>query len=182
MCSFVPGESVDSVAEHAGAFRYRHGVGLGRIIRCPVVLDNLDSDAYGVADKTHRHLDALIVEIRHEELRGSEAYGVFFYILDMPVDLVCGADEIHCEFIVLVSLAVVVVVYVLTEHEAVFDFAVRHLAGVIVDIVTLHFDICAARYIVLVVGNTGPGESTYRFGVLFFVVFFLVGVIALHGV
>lgn len=81
--------------------------------------------------------------------------GLRFFVFDVPVHVVGVFVEFQCQFVVVVTLGVVVFIDVLAQHEAVNDITIAHSAVNIGNIVGFYFDVCAIGLLVFIVFISG---------------------------
>lgn len=121
---------------------------------------------------TRIHLDrvhhGMIVQIGYVVRFGSHHSGFRFLVLDMPICIVGEVPEFQCQFVMAITLGVIVIFLVLSQHETVDDRPVAQSLGVVGYIVSFHLNVGAVGYAIfesvcLIVRQSGKIQFPVRF-------------------
>ena len=96
-------------------------------------------------DRVHH---GMVVQIGYIIRFGSHHAGLRFHILDMPIGFVGEVLEFQRQFVMAITLGVIVVCHVLSQHEAIDDTPVAQSLRIIGNVVGFHLNVGAVGYII----------------------------------
>ena len=141
----------------------------------------LDSDTCSSCSDFKRKHHRVVVQIRNIIRIRHLKTGIRFFIADVPVYIIGIFIELQCQFVVVVTLGIVVGSDIFAQHETINDVTVTHTPQNIGTVVSFHFNVCAIRFLVFVeLSIRGVIQSrSIEYSVLVFVLTFVLS-LALH--
>ena len=92
----------------------------------------------------------MIIQIGYIVRVGNFDTGFRFFVFDVPVHVVGIFVELQCQFVMVVTLGIIVVSDIFTQHEAVNNVTVAHPAVNIGNIVGFYFDVSTIGLLVFI--------------------------------